>query len=331
MPEARCGATVARIPVEYSADEMANKVLAAHSYGLEVATANQLRLTALGLGNSSRRTRQGVLAWWTPQGGAGLALVLAGMATRTGFYLLHRVRRRSIVTATMPNFARGQSVADAWKGSRIPRERREAPNPLYLPGVGEGPRYLATPFHPSGDRSPGAPDGGGCGGGPPVHRRARHQQDAWRPAGARVLPLRRTSRPVRGRSERKDVSRRRAERRLRSLGRFAQQLATRTSCSPNQPAPSRGGGLCRPSPLTTARIDVRQRLSEVQERPRRPGNLHRGEGVRVHRGVPTARPPAHLHQYARGRLYPLSLLRDAVPLRSSIDTTRCRPAGQRLY
>ena len=31
----------------------------------------------------------------------------------------------------------------------------------------------------------------------------------------------------------KDVSRRRAERRLCSLGRFAQQLATRTSCSPN--------------------------------------------------------------------------------------------------
>src|ERR1700682_5474242 len=64
---------------------------------------------------------------------------------------------------TMPNFGRGQSVADACKGTRIPRERREAPNPLYLPGVGEGSSYLATPFHPSGNRSPGAPDGGGCG------------------------------------------------------------------------------------------------------------------------------------------------------------------------
>jgi hypothetical protein len=33
---------------------------------------------------------------------------------------------------TMPNLGRGQSVADACKGTRIPRERREAPNPLYL-------------------------------------------------------------------------------------------------------------------------------------------------------------------------------------------------------
>jgi len=35
-------------------------------------------------------------------------------------------------------------------------------------------------FHPSGDRSRGTPDGGGRGDGPPVHRRARHQQGAWR-------------------------------------------------------------------------------------------------------------------------------------------------------
>ena len=89
------------------------------------------------------------------------------------------------------------------------------------------------------------------------------------------------------------------------------------------PTITRGGGLCRPPPLTTARVDVRRRLSEVQERPRRPGNLHRGEGVRVHRRVPTARPPAHLHQYARGGHDLLSLLRHAVPLRFSIDTPRC--------
>jgi hypothetical protein len=38
---------VARIPVEYSADEMPDKVLGALSDGLEVATANRLRLTAL--------------------------------------------------------------------------------------------------------------------------------------------------------------------------------------------------------------------------------------------------------------------------------------------
>ena len=41
---------MARIPVDNSADEMPDKVLGAHSYGLEVATANQLRLTALRLG-----------------------------------------------------------------------------------------------------------------------------------------------------------------------------------------------------------------------------------------------------------------------------------------
>ncbi len=34
----------------------------------------------------------------------------------------------------------------------------------------------------------------------------------------------------------------------------------------------------------------------------------------------------HVHQYGRGGHDPVSLLRDAVPLRSSIDTARCRPA-----
>ena len=46
--------------------------------------------------------------------------------------------------------------------------------------------------------------------------------------------------------------------------------------------------------------------------------------------VPTAGPPACLHQYGRGGHDPVSLLRDAVPLRSSIDAARCRPAGQFL-
>ncbi len=41
-------------------------------------------------------------------------------------------------------------------------------------------------------------------------------------------------------------------------------------------------------------------------------------------------PPAHLHRYGRGGHNPLSLLRDALPLRSSIETARCRPAGQFL-
>src|SRR6516165_4502945 len=121
----------------------------------------------------------------------------------------------------------GQSVADA--GTRIPRELREAPNSHYLPGACEGSSDFAAPFHPSGDGSPGAPDGGGRGSGSPAHRSARHQQGAWRPTGARVLRLRPTSRPVRGRSGgsgRMVVSRRRAERRLRSLGRSARQLTT---------------------------------------------------------------------------------------------------------
>jgi hypothetical protein len=55
---------MARIPVDNSADEMPDAVLGAHSYGLEVATANQLRLTELRLGSSSRQTRRSVLARW---------------------------------------------------------------------------------------------------------------------------------------------------------------------------------------------------------------------------------------------------------------------------
>jgi len=54
------------------------------------------------------------------------------------------------------------------------------------------------------------------------------------PAGTRVVRLRPMSGPARGRSGssgRLVVSHRRAERRLRSLGRFARQLTARTSCS----------------------------------------------------------------------------------------------------
>jgi hypothetical protein len=67
------------------------------------------------------------------------------------------------------------------------------------------------------------------------------------------------------------------------------------------------------------------------ERPRCPRNLHRGEGIRVHRRVPAAGPPARLHRYEQYGHDPLSLLHDAVPVRSSIDTAKCRPAGQLLY
>src|SRR6202045_3822975 len=155
----------------------------------------------------------------------------------------------------MPSFGRGQSVADACKDTGIPRELREAPNSHYLPGAGEGSSDFAAPFHPSGDGSPGAPDGGGRGSGSAAHRSARHQQGAWRPTGARVLRLRPTSRSVRGRSGRSGrmvVSRRRAERRLRSLGRSARQLTTRTSCSPKfiRPLTDR---LSRPSAIWARR------------------------------------------------------------------------------
>jgi hypothetical protein len=44
----------------------------------------------------------------------------------------------------MPNFGGGQSVADACKGTRIPRELREAPNSHYLPGAGEGSSDFAA-------------------------------------------------------------------------------------------------------------------------------------------------------------------------------------------
>src|ERR1700674_3570403 len=156
----------------------------------------------------------------------------------------------------MPNFGRGQSVADACKVTRIPRELREAPNPHYLPGAGEGSSDLATPFHPSGDGSPGAPDGGGRGSRPPVHRGARHQQGAWRPTGARVFRLRPTSRPLRGRSGRSGrmvVSRRRVGLRLRSLGRLARQLTNEEIMLTEIHAPpNRGGRLPRPPPITTA-------------------------------------------------------------------------------
>ena len=135
------------------------------------------------------------------------------------------------------------------------RKRREAPNPHYLPGAGDRSSDIATPFHPSGNGSPGAPNGGGRGGGPPVYRHARHQQGTCWLAGTGVLRLRPTPRPVRRRSGwsgREDVSRRRAERRLRFLGRFGRQRTTRTSCSPKLTRPVTGAAeLSRSPPITT--------------------------------------------------------------------------------
>jgi hypothetical protein len=50
---------------------------------------------------------------------------------------------------------RGQSVPTPAR-VRIHRERREAPNPDYLSGAGEGSSDLAAPFDPSLDGSPRA-------------------------------------------------------------------------------------------------------------------------------------------------------------------------------
>jgi hypothetical protein len=43
---------------------------------------------------------------------------------------------------------------------------------------------------------------------------------------------------------------------------------------------------------------MRRGYPKFRERPRRPGNLYRREGVRVHRHVPAAGPPAHINMGA---------------------------------
>src|ERR1700737_1167856 len=85
------------------------------------------------------------------------------------------------------------------------------------------------------------------------------EEDAAAAGGLRLRP---TSRPVRGRSGRsgrEDISRRRAERRLRLLGRFGRQLTTRPSCSPKltrmltETNPTLTGAAdCPAPPITTA-------------------------------------------------------------------------------
>jgi hypothetical protein len=128
------------------------------------------------------------------------------------------------------------------------------------------------PFHPSGGGTPGAPDREGRVSGPPVHRGAHHQ----RPSGARVLRLRPTCRPVRDPDSEDtwsfhgDV--------LNAVfapgGRFERQLTPKISCSSKTNPPPTQAVHCRDlPPITTARIDVRQR-------PRRAGNSHRGQGFR---------------------------------------------------
>jgi hypothetical protein len=133
----------------------------------------------------------------------------------------------------------------------------------------------------------------------PFIRGARHQQGARRPTGARVLRLRPTCRPVRGRSGRSGcmvVSRRRAERRLRSLGRFARQLTTRTSCSPKLIRPLTGAADCPPPQSQRPKSMSGSGYPKFQEQPRGRGDPNR---LQLYRRFSAARSPARLHQHGR--------------------------------
>ena len=105
--------------------------------------------------------------------------------------------------------------------------------------------------------------------------------------------------------------------------------ATRTSCSPKLIRPLTGAADC--SDLLQSRRPESMSGSGYLKFRNDRGIPEIRIGVREFEcigGVPTAGPPARLHQYGRGRHDPLSLLRDAVPLRFSINTARCRAAGQ---
>src|SRR6266513_6224662 len=99
----------------------------------------------------------------------------------------------------------------------------------------------------------------------------------------------------------------------------------------NSPTPDTGSGLSVPPPTTTASVEVWGSGYPKFRNDR--GVPEICIGVREFEcigGVPSAGSPAHLHRYGRGGHDPVSLLRNAVPLRSSIDTARCRPARQFL-
>src|SRR5690242_12936164 len=87
-----------------------------------------------------------------------------------------------------------------------------------------------------------------------------------------------------------------------------------------------GSGLSRSPPITTASIDVRQRLSKFRNDR---GVPEIRIGVSEFKCIGISPPQDHPHVYinmgeADTILCPL--LRDAVPLRSSIDSVRCQPA-----
>ena len=97
-----------------------------------------------------------------------------------------------------------------------------------------------------------------------------------------------------------------------------------------KPTRNIGSGLSRSPPITTASIGVTQRLSKFRN------DLGVPEiriGVSEFKCIGISPPQDHPHVYinmGQADTILLSLLRDAVPLRSSIDSVRCRPAGQFL-
>ena len=101
-------------------------------------------------------------------------------------------------------------------------------------------------------------------------------------------------------------------------------LTTRASCSPNLARSLTGAANC-PDPHQLQRPQSMAGAAAIRSSETTAASLKSawGEGIRVHWRVPTAGPPAYLHRYGRSRHDPLSLLRDSVPLRSSIGTARC--------
>jgi hypothetical protein len=183
----------------------------------------------------------------------------------------------------LPNLGRGRSVADRRQGcAHSSRTSLSAKSPLPT----RRRLGLFRSCHPilsTGWRKPPSACWRSGGSGPPVHRGAHHQ----RPSGARVLRLRATCRPVRGRSGRSGcmvVSRRQAEGHLRSLGRFARQLTTRISFSSKLTRPLPGAA--HPAaPATTSH----RRCTSPTDRSRRA--VSRRKAATSGARIIAARPP----------------------------------------
>jgi len=95
----------------------------------------------------------------------------------------------------MPNLGRERLIADARKSARIPRERREAPNPRYLLESAKALQISSPHSHPSG-RSPGSPDGS------EMKRRRSYETPSERRVRERAEAVRRYREAMRKRLER---------------------------------------------------------------------------------------------------------------------------------